>query len=304
MSIFVDENTKVIVPGPHRWPGQVPRPAQPGLRHPGRGRRQRPARPAQDVEGIPSSTPWPTPCGHRRQRQLHHRPPRRRASAAILEAANAWHRFIVCITEGIPAQDEAWFYNKLKRDFPNTFACSARTARASSAPESATSASPPARSPSFPRFQGPERRHREPLRHAHVPGALRAQAAGHRRHHLRRHRWRPRARAPTFIDCLSEAFEADPDTKAVMMIGEIGGSAEEEAAEFIKTNDEQAGRAPTSPASPPLPARRWAMPAPSSRVARAPRQAQDGGAARTPACEVGKNPTEAGELMAGIVAKL
>ena len=38
-----------------------------------------------------------------------------------------------------------------------------------------------------------------------------------------------------FIDCL-QAFEADPDTKAVMMIGEIGGSEEERAAEYIKTH--------------------------------------------------------------------
>ncbi len=38
-----------------------------------------------------------------------------------------------------------------------------------------------------------------------------------------------------FIDCLA-AYEADPDTKAVVMIGEIGGSDEEMAAEFIKKN--------------------------------------------------------------------
>jgi len=39
----------------------------------------------------------------------------------------------------------------------------------------------------------------------------------------------------SFIDCL-EAFEADPETRAVVMIGEIGGTDEQEAAAFARAN--------------------------------------------------------------------
>jgi succinyl-CoA synthetase alpha subunit len=105
----------------------------------------------------------------------------------------------------------------------------------------------------------------------------------------------------TFIDCL-EAFEADPETKAVMMIGEIGGSAEEDAAEFI--NDHM-----TKPVSSYIagvtapPGKKMghagAIVSGGKGTARAKMEALESAGVK-----VGLNPTEAGELMVEIVANL
>src|SRR5260370_10739473 len=54
----------------------------------------------------------------------------------------------------------------------------------------------------------------------------------------------------TFVDYL-KLFEADPGTKAVVMCGEIGGSNEEDAAEYIKTMSNLVVAFISGPTSPP-----------------------------------------------------
>ena len=66
-----------------------------------------------------------------------------------------------------------------------------------------------------------------------------------------------------------EMFQADPKTEAVIMIGEIGGSTEEEAADFIRKSKIKKPMAGFIAGHTAPPGRGWAMPAPSSPAARA-----------------------------------
>ena len=97
-----------------------------------------------------------------------------------------------------------------------------------------------------------------------------------------------------FIDIL-ERFEADPGTDLVVMVGEIGGTEEEKAADFIASSM----RRPwwrTSPASRPRPASRWATRARSSPGPPArPRPRRRPW--RRAGCGVGSSPTEVAELV-------
>ena len=81
-----------------------------------------------------------------------------------------------------------------------------------------------------------------------------------------------------FVDAL-ELFLADPETKSIMMIGEIGGQAEEDAAQFLKDEAKKGRKKPVVgfiAGAPRRPGAAWAMPARSSPAARA-RRGQDRG---------------------------
>ena len=105
----------------------------------------------------------------------------------------------------------------------------------------------------------------------------------------------------TLIDALAAASTTIPETDAIIMIGEIGGNAEEEAAAFIKANVKKpvvgfiAGQ--TAP-----PGRAWATPAPSSPAARA-RRPSKMKAMDAAGIHVVKSPAEIGETLAKVLGK-
>ncbi len=294
MSIFVDENTKVVYQGLTGSQGRFY-----GLLNRGYGTQvvagTSPKKAGTDVDGIPvfanvsdaiEATGANASCIFI---------PAPGVRDAVIEAAEAGIELVVCITEGVPAHDEAWFFNKLRRDFPNTRLLG---------PNCPGIISPGKANIGI--TAGHIAKAGGPVGIVSRSGTLTYQAL----YELQQKGigvttcvgiGGDPVPGTSFIDCL-RAFEADPDTLAVMMIGEIGGSAEEEAADFIKTS-----------MSKPVSSYIAGVTAPPGKKMGHAGAIVSGGkgtaaakmeALRDAGVEVGLNPTEAGELMAGIVAAL
>ena len=228
MAIFVDKNTKVIVQGLTGGQGRFH-----GLRNRDYGTKivggVTPGKGGENVEGIPVYNSVKEAVAATGATASFIVVPPKFAPAAIMEAAEGGITFIVCITEGIPAHDEAVTYNRLVEEFPDVRLLG----------------------PNCPGIITPGQCNigitsgdialpGGPVGIVSRSGTLTYQAL----HELSKQGIGQTTcvgiggdpvPGTNFIDCLA-AFEADPETKAVMMIGEIGGSEEERAAEWIKTN--------------------------------------------------------------------
>src|SRR6266545_2980074 len=227
MAIFVNEATKVLVQGLTGGQGKYH-----GLRNKAYGTQivggVTPGKGGQDVEGIPVFDTVADAVAATGADASFVAVPPKAAPAAILEAAAAGIGFVVCITEGIPAQDEARTYSQLVRDHPGTRLLGPNCpgiispGKCNIGITAGEIAQPP--SPDGPNVGIVSR-----------SGTLTYQAL----YELKQRGigvstcvgiGGDPVPGTSFVDCLAE-FQADPDTRAVMMIGEIGGSAEEEAAE-------------------------------------------------------------------------
>ena len=294
MAVFVDADTRVVYQGLTGSQGRYH-----GLLNRDYGTRvvagTNPKKAGTDVEGIPvyanvaeavDATGATASCIF---------VPAPGVRAAVLEAAQGGVEFIVAITEGVPAHDEALFYNQLRRDFPNVRLLG----------------------PNCPGIISPGQCNIGiTAGHIALPGGpvgivSRSGTLTYQALHELKEKGigcstcvgigGDPVPGTSFTDCLA-AFEADPDTKAVMMIGEIGGSAEEEAAEFIAGNMTKPVSAYIAGVTAP-PGKKMghagAIVSGGRGTARAKMEALAEAGAK-----VGENPTEAGDLMAEIVAGL
>src|SRR5271155_2786037 len=187
-----------------------------------------PGKGGQDVEGIPVFDSWEQAMAEAEPNTAMIFVPPRFAADSILEAAASGVELGIAITEGIPAHDELRVYNLLKRGF---------------------GAHPPPRliGPNCPGILSPGK-----ANVGIIPASFfKAGSVGvvSRSGTLTYQIGNEIAQAgvgcstivgiggdpvpgSSFVDIL-ELFEADEETELVVLSGEIGGSAEEEAADFI-----------------------------------------------------------------------
>lgn len=298
MAIFVNADTKVIVQGLTGGQGKYH-----GLRNKAYGTQVvagvTPGKGGTDVEGIPVFNSVAEAVAATGATASFVAVPPKAASAAILEAAAAGVAFIVCITEGIPAQDEAKVYNTLLRSYPNTRLLGPNCPGIIS-PGKCNIGITAGEIAQEPTASGPN------VGIVSRSGTLTYQAL----YELKQRGigvstcvgiGGDPVPGTNFIDCLKE-FQADPETHAIIMIGEIGGSAEEEAAEYIKAN-----------VTKPMSAYIAGVTAPAGKKMGHAGAIVSGGkgtaqgkmdALAAAGVRVGLNPTEAGDLMAQIVAEL
>ena len=298
MAIFVDQNTKVIVQGLTGGQGKYH-----GLRNRAYGTQVvggvTPGKGGQDVEGIPVFDSVALAVAATGADASFIAVPPKAASAAILEAAAAGVRFVVCITEGIPAQDEARVFNTLLRDFPNTRLLGPNCPGIIS-PGKCNIGITAGEIAELPTAAGPN------VGIVSRSGTLTYQAL----YELKQRGigvstcvgiGGDPVPGTNFIDCLRQ-FQADPETHAIMMIGEIGGSAEEEAADFIRANVTKPMSAyiagVTAPAGKKM-GHAGAIVSGGKGTAQGKMDALSGAGVR-----IGLNPTEASDAMGEIVAGL
>jgi len=294
MSIFVNSETKVIYQGLTGSQGRYY-----GLLNRDYGTKvvagTNPKKAGSDVEGIPIFASVSEAVEETGATASCIFIPAPGVRSAVLEAAQGGVDFIVAITEGVPAHDEALFYNQLRKDFPNVQLLG----------------------PNCPGIISPgECNIGITAGHIALPGGpvgivSRSGTLTYQALHELKEKGigcttcvgigGDPVPGTSFIDCLA-AFEADPETKAVMMIGEIGGSAEEEAAEFISNNMSKPISAYIAGVTAP-PGKKMghagAIVSGGKGTAKAKMEALEEAGVK-----VGNNPTEAGDLMAEIVSNL
>jgi succinyl-CoA synthetase alpha subunit len=292
MSIFVDRETKVVYQGLTGSQGRFY-----GMRNKAYGTQvvagTHPKKAGTDVDGVPifasvadavDATGATASCVF---------VPAAGVEGAVVEAAEAGVDLVVVITEGVPAHDEARFYNRLRRDFPGTRLLGPNCPGIITPGECNIGIT-----------AGEIAKGGGPVGIVSRSGTLTYQAL----YELKQQDigvttcvgiGGDPVPGTSFIDCLA-AFEADPDTRAVIMIGEIGGAEEEKAADFIaKEMSKQVVAYIAGVTAPPgkKMGHAGAIISGSKGTARAKMDALEAAGVK-----VGLNPTEAGQLMAELVA--